>query len=352
MQKLKKDHIVLVFIILIIFSVFQYGIQKIYGFTLYPDEFGYWASAANAVGYDWSETASMGSYYSYGYSLILIPVLKLFSGGVRAYRAALAVNMLLMCAGVLLLWKISLKVFPQMEKTKREFACGVGVLYPAWIFYMQTTMSEALLNFLFILIIYLFLIFIENPRAVTAMLLAVTLIYIYSVHMRTVGLVIACMMTCVLWSFTKSGSRKQLLIFVMVLMAAGFELPSNVHGIIADCGYTSPHAIWKHVVENNLRLYYDDMMSSIADEMCRAKIQIGSKDYSCPDALAECKVPVLFIHGTDDDFVPVEMTYENYKACTSQKRLLIVPGAGHGMSYVIDRKSYEQEVKRFWKDFD
>lgn len=132
-----------------------------------------------------------------------------------------------------------------------------------------------------------------------------------------------------------------------VLMAAGFELPSNVHGIIADCGYTSPHAIWKHVVENNLRLYYDDMMSSIADEMCRAKIQIGSKDYSCPDALAECKVPVLFIHGTDDDFVPVEMTYENYKACTSQKRLLIVPGAGHGMSYVIDRKLYEQTVKQF-----
>lgn len=137
-----------------------------------------------------------------------------------------------------------------------------------------------------------------------------------------------------------------------VLMAAGFELPSNVHGIIADCGYTSPHAIWKHVVENNLRLYYDDMMSSIADEMCRAKIQIGSKDYSCPDALAECKVPVLFIHGTDDDFVPVEMTYENYKACVSQKRLLIVPGAGHGMSYVIDRKSYEQAVKQFWTDFD
>ena len=137
-----------------------------------------------------------------------------------------------------------------------------------------------------------------------------------------------------------------------VLMAAGFELPLNVHGIIADCGYTSPHAIWKHVVENNLRLYYDDMMSNIADEMCRAKIQIGSKDYSCPDALAECKVPVLFIHGTDDDFVPDEMTYENYKACTSQKRLLIVPGAGHGMSYVIDRKSYEQVVKQFWTDFD
>lgn len=137
-----------------------------------------------------------------------------------------------------------------------------------------------------------------------------------------------------------------------VLMASGFELPSNVHGIIDDCGYTSPHAIWKHVVENNLRLYYDNMMSSIADVMCREKIQVGSKDYSCQDALTKCKVPVLFIHGTDDDFVPVEMTYENYKACVSQKRLLIIPGAGHGMSYVIDKKWYEQTVKQFWADFD
>lgn len=222
MQKLKKDHIVLVFIILIIFSVFQYGIQKIYGFTLYPDEFGYWASAANAVGYDWSEAASMGSYYSYGYSLILIPILKLFSGGVRAYRAALTVNMVLMCAGVILLWKISLKVFPQMEKTKREFACGVGVLYPAWIFYMQTTMSEALLNFLFITIAYLFLCFIEKPRTATAIFLAVALIYLYSVHMRTVAVVIAGMIACILWGFTESGKKKQVFLLGIVLAAAGF----------------------------------------------------------------------------------------------------------------------------------
>lgn len=137
-----------------------------------------------------------------------------------------------------------------------------------------------------------------------------------------------------------------------VLMTAGFDLPENVHGIIADCGFTSPHAIWKHVVENNLRLHYDDMMSSFADEMCRAKIQFGSKDYSCLDAMAECKVPVLFIHGTDDTFVPVEMTYENYKACVSPKRLLVVPGAGHGMSYVIDRELYEQTIRQFWTDFD
>ena len=137
-----------------------------------------------------------------------------------------------------------------------------------------------------------------------------------------------------------------------VLMTAGFELPQNVHGVIADCGYTSPHAIWKHVVEEGLHLRYDEMMSSIAEDICRSKIQVGPKDYSCTYAMETCKVPVLFVHGTDDDFVPVEMTYENYKACASPKRLLIVPGAGHGMSYVLDKAGYEQAVKMFWKEFD
>lgn len=137
-----------------------------------------------------------------------------------------------------------------------------------------------------------------------------------------------------------------------VLMTAGFELPKNVRGVIADCGYTSPYAIWKHVAEDNLHVSYDKWMSAIADEMCRDKIQFGSKDYSCTEALKDCSVPVLFIHGTDDRFVPVEMTYENYKACASPKRLLIVPGAGHGMSYMIDRKLYEKTVKEFWEEFD
>lgn len=137
-----------------------------------------------------------------------------------------------------------------------------------------------------------------------------------------------------------------------VLMTAGFDLPENVKGIIADCGYTSPNAIWKHVMENNLRLYYDDIQGEIAADLCRKKIQIGPKDYSSTLAMAKCKVPVLFIHGTDDDFVPIEMTYENYKVCIAPKRLFAVPGAGHGMSYVVDKEGYEQTVKQFWHDFD
>ena len=68
--------------------------------------------------------------------------------------------------------------------------------------------------------------------------------------------------------------------------------------------------------------------------------------------MKECKVPVLFVHGTDDHFVPIEMTFENYKACTAPKRLLVVPGAEHGMSYLTDQEGYEAAIRQFWEDCD
>ena len=63
-----------------------------------------------------------------------------------------------------------------------------------------------------------------------------------------------------------------------VLMAAGLDLPSNVHGIIADCGFTSPHAIWKHVANNNLHIAFG-LRGAIADELLKQKIQMGSDEY-------------------------------------------------------------------------
>lgn len=136
-----------------------------------------------------------------------------------------------------------------------------------------------------------------------------------------------------------------------VLMASGFELPENVKGIISDCAFTSPHAIWKHVVENNFHLPYG-IYNAAARDLCKKKILFGSDSYSTLEAVKNSEKPILFIHGTDDHFVPIEMTYENYKACTSEKRLFVVPGADHAISYVIDKEGYEQTVKSFWQDLE
>ena len=134
-----------------------------------------------------------------------------------------------------------------------------------------------------------------------------------------------------------------------VLMASALDLPKNVCGILADCGYTSIHAIWKHVVKNNLHLSYG-IHGPLAERLCKKKIHAGTKDYSTTEALKSSRTPVLFVHGTEDRFVPVEMTFENYQACSAPKRLFVVPGAGHGMSYFVDRPGYEAETKLFWEN--
>lgn len=137
-----------------------------------------------------------------------------------------------------------------------------------------------------------------------------------------------------------------------VLMASALPLPENIRGIMADCGYTSPHAIWEHVATDALHLSYSEWRKKTIDAICAQNLNGESAYYSCEDALKECTVPVLFVHGSDDTFVPVDMTYQNYKACASEKRLLIVPGAGHGQSYWTEREKYENVTQNFWADFD
>ena len=165
---------------------------------------------------------------------------------------------------------------------------------------------------------------------------------------------------CVDWvNFVNQNTQKCLPIYLAglsmgastVLMASGLALPQNVCGIMADCGYTSTHEIWKHVSKKNLRMSYG-VIGRLADDMCRRRIHVGTREYSTTDALRINKIPVLFIHGTDDKFVPIDMTYENYKACTAPKKILVVPGAGHCMSYIVDTKAYERVMKEFWKQYD
>lgn len=136
-----------------------------------------------------------------------------------------------------------------------------------------------------------------------------------------------------------------------VMMAAGLGLPFNVKGIIADCGFTSPHAIWKHVSEQNLHLPYR-IRGQVADHLCKKTLQMGANDFSTCDALYQSPIPLLLIHGEEDHFVPVEMTYENHKACKAPKRMLIIPHADHGMSYFLNPTLYQKELLHFFASFD
>jgi fermentation-respiration switch protein FrsA (DUF1100 family) len=42
------------------------------------------------------------------------------------------------------------------------------------------------------------------------------------------------------------------------------------------------------------------------------------------------------------------MSRINYEACASPKALVVVPGADHGLSYLVDPQGYLQALADFW----
>lgn len=131
-----------------------------------------------------------------------------------------------------------------------------------------------------------------------------------------------------------------------VLYMADMELPSNVKGIIADCGFTSPKAILDKVFRSVTHLPSGPALWA-ADLFARVFAGFALDEKDTRRVLSRAKLPVLLIHGTDDDFVPCYMTQQGFEACTSQKNLLLVEGAGHGTSFLFDKQSYMEKILEF-----
>lgn len=232
-----KNNPYIVLMMLVIFSICMYGIFGIYGFSAFPDEFGYWAPAAAMLGRDWSSVTSLGSYYSYGYSIILMPILFFIKDSIVAYRVAILVNLLLQCIALVLIYKILTKIFPHEDLKVLSIAGGAAVLYPAWIFYTQTTMTESLLDFLFVLSIYLMTSLFEKPRAIKGALFVIVLLYMYFVHMRCLGMIGAGVLTLIIWAIGRSEKKILPKVFaliglIIVLFGLSFVIKEGVTSII------------------------------------------------------------------------------------------------------------------------
>lgn len=133
-----------------------------------------------------------------------------------------------------------------------------------------------------------------------------------------------------------------------VLMAAGRPLPANVIGVIADCGYSSP----KEIIQIVIRKMGLPVKPSYPFVKLAARLYGGFRleSYSPMEAVKQSTVPIIFIHGQDDDFVPCRMSEQMYEACTARKRLLTIPGAGHGLACLADPEGYYQALREFFAE--
>ena len=131
-----------------------------------------------------------------------------------------------------------------------------------------------------------------------------------------------------------------------VTMASELELPAEVRGIIADCGFTSAWEEMAYLCKVQYHIPAGPILTAL-NVFTRTRAGFGLKEADSRKALAKTRLPVLFIHGEKDDFVPVYMTRQNVEACASEKELLIVKGAKHAQSFFTDPEGCQEKIGAF-----
>lgn len=148
------------------------------------------------------------------------------------------------------------------------------------------------------------------------------------------------------------GDDKEIFIIGLSMGAATvkfstrFKMPDNVKGIIVDCGFNSPEKIIRKVAKQNFHINGFLLMPAL-NILCKVFGKFSVYEICSEVALKSFNKPVLFIHGTGDDFVPYEMSVSSYNAANEPKFLCTVEGAPHGMSYLVDT----EKVQKAFTDF-
>lgn len=130
------------------------------------------------------------------------------------------------------------------------------------------------------------------------------------------------------------------------LMTAGEELPDNVKAVVADSPYTSVNGLFSYQID---RMFHLPSFPFIPSTSLVTDLRAG---YSFNEASAlkqvkKADVPILYIHGNADTFVPTKMSEELYKNTKSEAELMTVDNAGHGEPFVVAEEAYIDKLDTF-----
>ena len=130
------------------------------------------------------------------------------------------------------------------------------------------------------------------------------------------------------------------------MMTTGENLPSNVKLAISDCGYTSTWDEFGYKLKELFNLPTFPVLNA-ASTVCNIRAGYNFKQASSVEQVKKSNTPTLFIHGSEDTFVPFEMLEVVYNAASCEKEKLVVEGAGHGMSSTVNPDLYWNTIDNF-----
>jgi hypothetical protein len=134
------------------------------------------------------------------------------------------------------------------------------------------------------------------------------------------------------------------------MMLSGDETPESVKCFVEDCGYTSVWDAFSYVAHRDYHLP-DFPFMQIASQICRWRYGWDFREASALEQLRHSEKPMLFIHGTEDHYVPTAMVHQLYRAKPRNKAIWEAPGARHAYSYHDYKTEYTRQVSAFVKSY-
>ncbi len=185
---------------------------------IYNDEFGYWASAARFYGLDWSAIFSDTPYYSYGYGLILTLLLFIVGSTSAAYKAAVVLNGIWLALTFIFLNESAKILYPKCRKELLMVIAFVATLFSGNVVEANYTWPETFLFCLFCCVFYVLLSVLQRASCLKMLGLSLMTAYIYFVHQRTLGIVLAITIVVLLMLFMKKITLKHVICYVLPLI--------------------------------------------------------------------------------------------------------------------------------------
>ncbi len=123
--------------------------------------------------------------------------------------------------------------------------------------------------------------------------------------------------------------------------------PKTVCGVIFDCGFSSAWEEFAYVMKKDFFVPAFPILHLVSF-WCKAIGKFSLRSADATAAAKALKLPVLFIHGDSDLFVPMHNSKKCFGLCPSEnKQIFIAKNAGHGMSYFAEKEKCAEYLRRF-----
>lgn len=234
--------------VLIIAAAAGWSIPTAEGPVVLGDELGYWGNAAILTGHNWHDIMQTIPFYAYGYSLLLVPLFLLGLPMATMYQVALGLNVVFLLLAFMLTYQCLRQLFSTLPPVGALLVACATTLYTNNLIQAQAGWTETLLYLLFWLLFWQLLRQMDHPSIPGSLALAVEAGYLYMVHMRTIGVLIALVITVLLLWAIHRMNWKQVLTFFLAFV-----------GML--------------VLQNTLKLWFNGNVYTSAD-------LVGVNDYS------------------------------------------------------------------------